>query len=192
MLYTLKGIVVQRGDDFLVIECGGVGLKAFTNKETLRKLKSGSGVKLFCFLYIRDDQLELYGFLEEQALKLFEMLNSVAGVGPKTALGVLDVDTVPNIMAAIIERRADFLTRTSGIGRKTAERIILELKSKVKLSGAGRLTEKMDIDMEVEEALTGLGYSRGEVRRVLSELGEETKTLEERLRQALRVLGRAK
>ncbi|MCP6720093.1 MAG: Holliday junction branch migration protein RuvA [Patescibacteria group bacterium] len=196
MLYTLKGKLISRGDGFLVVEVGsltgGLGFKVFTNNETLSKLPQDSLVELFCFLYIRDDQMELYGFLEEQALKLFEMLNAVVGIGPKTALGILDVDTVPNLMAAIIEKRTELLSRTSGIGRKTAERIILELHSKIKLPEAKTLTEKMDVDIEVEEALTSLGYSRSQVKRVLSEAGGEAKTLEERLKQALRLLGRSK
>lgn len=197
MLYTLKGIVTSRGEGFLVVEvgsspAGSLGFKVFTNNETLSKLPQDSEVKLFCFLYIRNDQMELYGFLEEQALKLFEMLNAVAGVGPKTALGVLDVDTVPNLMAAIIEKRTELLSRTSGIGKRTAERIILELHSKIKLPEAKTLTEKMDIDVEAEEALMSLGYSRNQVRRALSEVGSHAKTLEEKLKQALGSLGRAK
>lgn len=196
MLYTLKGKLVGRGDGFLVVEVGGptggLGFKVFTNSEILSKFPQNSLIKLFCFLYIRDDRIELYGFLEEQALKLFEMLNAVAGIGPKTALGILDIDTVPNLMAAIIEKRAELLSRTSGIGRKTAERIILELHSKIKLSEAKTLTEKMDIDIEVEEALTSLGYSRSQVKRALSETGGEAKTLEEKLKQALRSLGRSR
>lgn len=197
MLYTLKGKLIGRGDQFLVVEVGGLstgglGFKVFTNNETLIKVQQDAEIKLFCFLYIRDDQIELYGFLEEQALKLFEMLNAVAGIGPKTALGVLDIDTVPNIMAAIIEKRAELLSRTSGIGKKTAERIVLELHSKIKLPEAKTLTEKMDVDIEVEEALISLGYSRSQVKRALSETGSETKTLEEKLKQALRSLGRSR
>ena len=177
----------------MVLEVGGLGFKISTDSRTLRGISKTSGeIKLFCYVYIREDQLELYGFRGEEILRLFEMLITVAGIGPKTALGILEVDTVPNIMAAIIERRAELLTRTSGIGRKTAERIILELHSKIKLPKAGALTKKMDIDREVEEALTGLGYNRGEVRKALEVVPESEKTLEERLKFALKTLSRAK
>ncbi|MBI4033957.1 MAG: Holliday junction branch migration protein RuvA [Candidatus Brennerbacteria bacterium] len=193
MIYSLKGKVTGRGDSFLVLEVGGVGFKVSTVSRTLRDAaKSAGEVKLFCYPYIREEQLELYGFREEEALRLFEMLNTVAGIGPKTALGILEVDTVPNIMAAIIGRRAELLTRTSGIGRKTAERIILELQSRIKLPKAKALTEKMDIDREVEEALIGLGYGRGDVREAVRLVPESEKTLEERLKFALKSLSRAK
>lgn len=193
MFYSLHGLIGGRGENFFVVTTGGIGFKVLGSKQTLMGLPAvGSTVDVFCFLYVREDQLELYGFLEEEALKLFLMLNTVAGVGPKTALGILDIDTVPKIMAAILEKKADFLTKTSGIGKKTAERIILELQNKIKLPGAKTLTEQMGIDMEVEEALVGLGYARSAVRRVLSELAPELKTLEERLRAALRSLSRQK
>jgi len=93
-------------------------------------------------------------------------------------------------MAAIIENRPDLLTRASGIGRKTAERVILELKSKIKLKTAKTLTEKLDLDTEVEEALVGLGYSRRQVREVLSRIPPEIKKIEDRLREALRLLSK--
>lgn len=193
MIYSVEGKIVGRGDFFVVVEIGGLGLKISTDARTLRGIsKTGDKVRLFCYLYVREDQLELYGFKEEETLRLFEMLNTVAGIGPKTALGILDVDTVSNIMAAIIERRAELLTRTSGIGRKTAERIILELHGKIKLPKAKALTEKMDIDREVEEALTGLGYARAEVRKAVEAVPETEKTLEERLKFALKTLSRAK
>ncbi|MFH0712405.1 MAG: Holliday junction branch migration protein RuvA [Candidatus Jorgensenbacteria bacterium] len=193
MIYSVKGKVTGRGDSFVVIEVGGVGFKVSTDSRTLREIAgTNEEVKLFCYTYFRDDRLELYGFKEEETLRLFEMLNTVGGIGPKTALGILDVDTIPNIMAAIIEKRAELLTRTSGIGRKTAERIILELHGKIKLPKAKMLTEKMDIDREIEEALAGLGYGRGDIRRAIEAVPESEKTLEERLKYALKSLGRRK
>lgn len=189
MIYSLEGQIKEKGDNFFVISVGGVGFKVFSSKQTILKLSEDDAKKkIFCFLYVREDQLELYGFPEEPSLKLFEMLNTVAGVGPKTALGILDIDSVPNIMAAILEKKSELLTKTSGIGKKTAERIILELQNRIKMPGAKALTETMDIDLEVEEALIGLGYSRQSVRRVLSELEPKMKTLEERLRGALKSL----
>lgn len=193
MLHSLKGRIAKIGDNFVVLEWNGVGFKILTNSETLRRLpKSSEEIIFFCFLYMRDEALELYGFLEEEALGLFELLNTVAGVGPKTALAILDVDGVENIMAAIIEKRFELLTRTSGIGRKTAERIILELHSKIKLPGAKTLTETMDLNLEIEEALVGLGYGRGQVKRALNEVSPEIKNLEERLRATLKILSQRK
>lgn len=192
MIYTVKGELTARGENFFVAEVHGVGFKIFTNHQTVLKLVPGQEIKVFCFLHVREELMELYGFLEEGTLKLFEMLNKVSGIGPKTALNVLDLDSTPNIMAAIIEKRVDLLTRSSGIGKKTAERIVLELQSKIKLPESRALTEKMKIDIEVEEALVSLGYLRGEVKRALSGLGEESQTLEDRLRSALKTLSRNK
>ncbi|MDI6821057.1 MAG: Holliday junction branch migration protein RuvA [Patescibacteria group bacterium] len=193
MIYTLKGVLVERGNNFFVVECNGIGFKVLTSEQSFLKLPPlGSEFKIFCFLYVREEQFELYGFLEEEGMKLFEMLNTVAGVGPKTALGILDIDSAPNIMAAIIEKRADLLTHASGIGRKTAERIILELANKIKLPHAKTLTKEADLNHEVEEVLVGLGYLRSDARKILEKTNQDLKTIEERLRFALRELGRRK
>jgi Holliday junction DNA helicase RuvA len=189
MFYSLRGTLTQKADTFFVIECAGVGYKVYANARTLAALPATHGeVGVFARLFVREKEMEVYGFLEEGALKLFELLNTVAGVGPKTALGILDIDAVPNVIAAILEKRADVLTRASGIGKKTAERVILELESRVKLAGAATLTKTMDMNLEVEEALVGLGYAKNEVRRALESLPKEG-TIEERLRAALKALG---
>lgn len=189
MIHSLKGKVEKIADNFMVLENAGVGFKIFTNSSVLRRLSLlGSEVKCFCFLHVREDALELFGFLEEEALNLFEMLITVSGIGPKTALGIMDVDKVENIMAAIIEKRPEFLTRASGIGTKSAERIILELHNKIKLPKSELFTKVMDLNMEVEEALVGLGYARYHVKKILCELDPNVKNLEDRLRLALRAL----
>lgn len=191
MLYSLSGKIIVRGEDFFVIETGGVSFRVLANQHTISRLPRDDGaVRIFTFLYVREDRLELYGFLEEQALRLFEMLNTVAGVGPRTALGVLDIDEVPNIMAAIVEKKTELLTRASGIGRRTAERIILELQGRIKLPASKTLTEKMTLNAQVEEALISLGYSRSDIRRVLPAIDQGGKTLEARLKEALRFLGK--
>src|SRR3989344_9158865 len=192
MIHYLTGKVAGKGENFAVIENNGVGFKIFLTSDTLNKLPAaGSEVKIFCYLYIREETgLELYGFLKEEELNFFGLLNSISGIGPKTALNILAIDRLENIMAAIIENRPDLLTRASGIGQKTAERVILELKSKIKLKTAKILTQKLDLDTEVEEALVGLGYSRRQVREILSKIPSEMTKIEERLKEALRLLGR--
>ena len=187
MIYTIRGKPTLRGDNFFVAESGGIGFKVFTNRRTVSELpKSGAEVLVFCFLYLREDQAELYGFLEEESLKLFEMLNTVGGIGPKTALGILDVTTVPRIMAAIIEKKIDLLTRASGIGRKTAERIILELRGRLSLKESAETARLMETDVDLEEALVSLGYPRGRAKEAIREIDPKTKALEERLKEALK------
>ena len=192
MIHYLTGKVAGKGENFAVIENNGVGFKIFLTSDTLNKLPAaGSEVKIFCYLYIREETgLELYGFLKEEELNFFGLLNSISGIGPKTALNILAIDRLENIMAAIIENRPDLLTRASGIGQKTAERVILELKNKIKLKTAKTLTEKLDLDSEVEEALVGLGYSRRQVRESLTKIPTDIKKIEDRLKEALRFLGR--
>lgn len=190
MIYTLSGKISKISEQFVVLDVSGIGFKVLMSREALKRLpKIGEEVKLFCFLHNREESFELYGFLEEAELKFFEMLKTVSGVGPKTALGVLDIDKVENIMAAILEKRAELLTRTSGIGKKTAERIILELQSKITLPRAKTLADTMDLNFEAEEALVSLGYQRHIVKKALSEISPETKKLEERLKAALKILG---
>lgn len=191
MIHTLRGKLAERGESFVVVEIGGVGFKVFTNTRTAANAPAGGEVKLFTHLYVREDKLELYGFFEEGALKLFELLISVSGIGPKSALAVLDIDAAENIIAAIAGKRPDILTRASGVGQKTAERIVLELQNRIKLpSGSKHITDTMDVNSQVEEALVGLGYSRLAVRQVITNVGPEFKNLEDRLRQALKILGR--
>lgn len=192
MIHFLTGKITAKGENFAIVENNGLGFKVFLTSEILNKLpETGSAVKFFCYLYIREETgPELYGFLKEEELNFFGLLNSIAGIGPKTALNILAVDRLENLMAAIIENRPDLLTRASGIGRKTAERVILELKSKIKLKTAKTLTQKLDLDTEVEEVLVGLGYPRRQVREILNNLPSNIKKIEERIREALRLLSK--
>ncbi len=191
MIHFLKGRIIERNDGYIVVGVGGIGFKVLTNERTASGAPEGEEVTVLTHLYVREDRLELYGFLDESSVKLFELLISVSGIGPRSALAILDIDSSENIVAAIAGKRPDILTRASGVGQKTAERVVLELQNRIKApGGAKRMTEAMDVNAEVEEALVGLGYSRTEVRRTTPEIAPEFKTLEDRLRQALKILGR--
>ncbi len=194
MIYTVSGNVSEKKENFFVIEVSGIGFKVFSNTQTIYKLPRDSGVvKVFCHLHVKEDALELYGFLNEGELNFFEMLISVSGVGPKTALLILDLDSFPNVMAAIVGKKADVLSRAPGIGRKTAERIILELQNRINLSEVKGLDRAAEINVEVEDALAGLGYDRNSIKSVLAEIGNAPEdSLEEKLKSALRMLGSKK
>lgn len=192
MIYRLTGTIVSRGENFAVLDIGGIGLQVFMSAETLKKLPGlDETITVYTFLYNREDGFELYGFLDESARRLFELLNSVSGIGPKTALGILDLDTVPRIMAAISEKRPELLSRASGIGKRTAERIVLELQNKVVIENAERLTRTMDARGEVEEALVGLGYARADAKKVLATIKQEG-SFEEIMKEALKAFGKQK
>ncbi len=189
MLYTIAGKLAQKTDNFAVVETSGIGFKIFVSERTLHSLPPlGVEVKFFSYLYGRENAFELYGFLSEEELVFFEMLNSVAGIGPKSALAILGVAELKDLAAAIKEGRPDLLTRASGIGRKTAERIIVELKSKVKAEKSEEAVRKMESDADIVEALVGLGYRKDQAKAALEKVGEKIVSLEERLKAALKIL----
>jgi len=186
MIYSVKGKISKKGEGFCIVQAGPVGIKIYTNNETVNELSEKE--QFFCRMYVRDDEIDLYGFTKERTLKLFEMLTSVSGVGPKTALNIFDIDSVENITAAIIEKRDDFLSKASGIGKKTAGRIILDLHNKLSIPGSEEKTKRMDVDEDVVAALVNLGYKKQEVKRAISELGAKPKDLEGRLKETLKKL----
>ncbi len=190
MLYSISGKLASKGGHFAVVDAAGLGLKIFTNQRTLASLPQiGSGVKFFCHLHVREDALELYGFLTEAELGFFELLISVSGVGPKSALAILEIDKLEKLTSAIKESRPDLLTRASGIGRKTAERIILELKSKVQSAKSEMIVAKMESDSDLVETLVGLGYRRDQARAALGRVDEKIAKMEDRLKAVLKILG---
>ncbi len=175
----------------MIIETNGVGHKVFVGPETLQKLtQKETPVKVFTSLYVRETALELYGFLTFAELELFETLNAVPGVGPRTALGILGVGSIDMLKKAIAAGETSYMTKVSGIGRKTAEKIVVELREKM-----GKGIEKSDEFRDEEdalEALKSLGYSLREAREALAKVSEETKGAQDRIKAALTVLGRAK
>ncbi len=191
MIYSISGKLALTSDRFAVIEVGGLGLKINMSERTIAALPApASTVKLFSYLHIREGAMDLYGFLSEKELIFFELLISVSGVGPKSALSILDVAELDELAAAIKEGRPDLLARASGIGRKTAERVIVELKTKVQSSTSGLVVEKMQTDVDLVEALTSLGYRRDEARVALGKVAADVDGTENRLKAALVILSK--
>jgi Holliday junction DNA helicase RuvA len=193
MIYSVSGKLVLKGVNFAVVETGGLGLKIMMGGRTLSKLRGEDGsVKVFTHFHVREEAMDLYGFLDEEELAFFELLISISGVGPKSALAILDVARMDELSAAIKEGRPDLLTRASGIGHKTAERIIIELRGKVQSVRAGLVVEKMEADADLLEALSNLGYRREEARSALSKVDSKIVDVSERLRGALNILSSKK
>jgi Holliday junction DNA helicase RuvA len=189
MFYSIEGILVKKSDKFIVIENQGLGFRIFVSQETNAKLpKLGETTKLFLHHHVREDAMDLYGFLQKEEMELFEMLISVSGIGPKSALGLIGLSSVENLKTAIISGKADFLHRAPGIGQKTAERIILELKSK--LTEEGGDGSKLESDMELEDALVDLGYDKSVSRQAIKKIPEGIVDSEKRLKEALKLLGK--
>ena len=202
MIAGVRGILEWMGPDSVLLEIGGITVRVFVPGSILNELGPiGTEVKLFTHLYVREDQLSLYGFKTSDQLTLFEMLLSVAGVGPRAALNVLSNAGSEAVQLAITQGDVDFLKKVPGIGAKTASRIILELKGKLVESAVparpgGKVTSGQGSPeaalerMRITEALSGLGYTTGEIQAALTALPKDQKlTLEEQVLAALQYLG---
>lgn len=187
MIYSIAGSMVFKKEHFFVLDAHGVSFKIFTSANTLANLPpGGSPAKAYCHLHVREDAMELYGFLSEKELELFEKLNTVTGIGPKSALGILGVTKIEQLVAAINEGKTELLTRASGIGKKTAERAVLELKGKLSLTSSPELLTLMESDVELEETLVGLGYSRAQAKTAIQKIDPKISGFKERLKEALK------
>ncbi len=193
MIYSVSGRLADQGDNFAVVETGGVGYKLYLSARGLTRLpQAGEEVRFLTHLHVREDALDLYGFASPAELRFFELLISVSGVGPKSALAVLDVADLQSLAAAIQEGRPDLMTRAAGIGRKTAERIVLELKGKVEAGESEARVQKMDADSDLAETLASLGYRRDEAKAALDRIGPGVTGIEARLKEALKILAKHK
>lgn len=189
MIGSIEGVVKAVRGTYFLVSVGGIGYKVAVLKETLARTKAGADVALWTYLAVREDVLDLYGFVHEEELRLFEQLLTVSGIGPKSALAVLDIASVETLRSAISAGNAGYLTSVSGIGKKTAEKIVLELKDKVS-AGEGGSSEALKGDQEALEAMRSLGYSAAEARDALRKVPNDVTSGNERLRQALKLLGK--
>jgi Holliday junction DNA helicase RuvA len=189
MIGYLEGTVAAVRRGFAIVSAGGVGYKVFATRECLARLKPAEEAALWTHLAVREAVLDLYGFSTEEELRLFELLLTVSGIGPKSALAILDIATVETMRSAIGGGNAGYLTKVSGIGRKTAEKIVLELKDKVGAAAEGSAAS-LHGEEEALEAMRALGYSQAEARDALRTVPPEIERASDRLREALRMLGR--
>jgi len=189
MIYSVKGKLITKKDDFFAVEVGGLAFKIAASFNVLKSLPQiGQEVNIFTYLNVRENSLELYGFLNEEELRLFEMLVSISGIGPKSAIGILSVEKLEKLKAAIIEGRSELLTKSSGIGKKTAERVILELRNKLKQAGSDKIVGLMESDGDIIEALSNLGYTKYQAKEALSRVSSKITKMEERIKEALNIL----
>jgi len=188
MINQLKGEITHKEIGYLILDVSGVGYKVHTGISDVGDV--GEEILLWTHLSVREDALDLYGFTDRENLSFFEQLIKVSGIGPKSAMNILAIASLDTLTQAIIEGDASYLTKVSGIGRKTAEKIILELRDKIGPSeSSGTLSQESD----VIEALVSLGYQRREAQEVLRKLPKESgsaKETSEKIREALKLLGR--
>lgn len=189
MIRSLKGTLGSIHPNFAIVFVGGVGYQVYVSAYTLGKLAGMSDVELHIHTHVREDQFNLFGFITDDELSMFELLISVSGVGPKAALGILAIAEPKTIRTAIVNKDPSILTRVSGVGKKTAEKVIVELQNKVSSADvtdqAGALAEQESI-----EALTALGYTVSEARDAMKAIPAEATSVGERLKLALKSLGK--
>lgn len=191
MIASLHGKILEIFSDSLVIEIGGVGLQVFTPPSVRQAVRPGESKFLHTCLIVRQDALTLYGFETREEREFFDLLLGVDGIGPKSALGVLSALSPDAIRRAVFQEQAEVFSRAPGVGKKTAQKILLHLQDRLPVvSGIEQLSAISDVDTEVIAALTALGYSVVEAQAALQSLGRSApEDVEERLRLALQYFG---
>lgn len=190
MIIHLDGKIRMKGDKFLAIDTNGVSYRVFCSPQTIKAApKNNEQFSLWTHLHVREDAMELYGFLEYAELEFFEMLIGISGIGPKGALGVLAVAPLDNLKKAISSGETNYLTKVSGIGRKTAEKIILELRDKLGGLGGAEAGGILKEDQDVLGALQSLGYSISEAREAMKQIPDGVEGTNNRIKEALKILG---
>jgi holliday junction DNA helicase RuvA len=186
MIGSIKGKIILKTDKFLIVETNGVGYKINVSPDVLSKQKeTNDPVSFWIHTHVREDILDLYGFLERPDLEFFEMLINVSGIGPRSALAILGIASIETLKKAIGTGDTSYLTKISGIGKKTAERIVIELRDKM-----GEVKEGSSLQGELDalEALKSLGYGQNEAREALKKVTPDTNT-NTKIREALKILG---
>lgn len=196
MFYYLNGTVTVLDQNLAVVDCGGVGYACRTTNYTLARLQLGKSAKLYTYCNIREDAFDIYGFSTREEMNCFEQLLSVSGVGPKAALAILSVVSPDQFTLAVMTQDDKTLTMAQGVGKKMAQRILLELKDKIagqqmeltSASMAGAPAVRGSKSAEATAALASLGYSTAEIGAALKGIDVENLPLEEIVRQALRAM----
>lgn len=192
MIGFIRGAVTHIGLDHALVETGGIGYRVVASPALLVRLRIGGEARLFIHHLVRDDQQALFGFASAEELAFFELLMTVAGVGPRLALAITAAQPVTKLQLAILTDDIDLFTSVSGVGRKTAQRLILELKEKVHAAGIAAGAGSPSPDSDVVAALESLGYTASEGRRAAASVAATDGGLDARIRAALQELARSR
>lgn len=187
MIGYLSGILLSRHDPHILIDVNGVGYKVYASQDVLNKFHVNDEIRVYIHTHVREDALELYGFLDEASLNLFELLISVSGIGPKTAIGVFGIGSKADIVSAIQKADVDFFTGVPRLGKKNAQKIIIELKNKM---GSVADLDLGEGESDALQALVSFGFSDMEARRAIREIGSTGKSTAETVKLALKYLGK--
>lgn len=192
MYEYIKGIIEEINIDYLVLECFGIGYKINTSQNTIAEIKKGQEAKIYTRLIVREDDMSMCGFKTKEELKMFDLLTSVSKIGPKVALSILSFATPKKLSAYILSQDTNSLSKAPGVGKKTAERIVLELKDKVDKSNAEfEITLFSSDPMETDEAvaaLIALGYSSQESKEAVNICKKDSFGTEDLIKKTLKYL----
>ncbi|MBX4209408.1 Holliday junction branch migration protein RuvA [Candidatus Parcubacteria bacterium] len=188
MIAHIKGTVIHKEEKSMVVDVNGVGYKIFATSAVVEKAREGGETALWTHLAVREDAQTLFGFPVKDDLNFFELLISISGIGPKTALGILNVSSAANIRKAVSTGDTSHLTKVSGVGKKIADKIVLELKGKFGAESDSGISLRDEID--ALEALKALGYGHKEAREALKEIDPSIANAGERVKKALKALGK--
>ncbi|MDZ7611567.1 MAG: Holliday junction branch migration protein RuvA [Candidatus Moranbacteria bacterium] len=189
MIGKLKGKVDYIRNSFAVVDVQGLGYKVQLSEVSAGKIAKENKVELFIHTYVREDQLTLYGFIGADELEIFELLISVSGIGPKAALSILNIASPDSIKTAILNQNVSILTRVSGVGKRTAERVVMELQNKIEDLPEAAMQEARG-DQEVMEALMAMGYSASEAREAAKAVEDKSADVSEKIKLALKSIKR--
>lgn len=191
MISRLTGSIVHIDLKYIVLDVKGVGYKVFTTVDVLTSLGKDKETTMWTYLAVRENALDLYGFTSLSELNFFELLLTVSGIGPKTALSILNSASIEALETAVQTEDTSHITKISGIGKKVAEKIVRELKDKVtKVTSSEESRNAMKTGNDALEALKSLGYSQIEARDALKKIPKEIVRTSEKIREALKVLGK--
>jgi len=191
MISMISGIVEEIGHNYVIINVNGVGYKLFATADTLQTIRIGRASKFWTHLSVRENALDLYGFTKKNDKKFFELLITVSGIGPKSALNILSLASPETMIGAIKTGSTTHLIKISGLGKKTAEKVVMELKDKItnlRNYSTGPESKDMASDMDAIEALRSLGYDADESREALKKISDEISDVGAKVKAALKVL----
>jgi Holliday junction DNA helicase RuvA len=188
MISQLRGKTIYKSDKYIIIDVGGVGFKVFGRGDLISSCIENKEILVWTYLAVRENALDLYGFNDKEELRFFEMLLTVSGIGPKTAMNILSVSSVDLLKRAISTGDISHLVKVSGIGKKVADKIVLELKGKAGISEGDDVNLKDEID--AVEALKAIGFSQRDARDALSEVDKKITNTSLRVKEALKILGK--
>jgi holliday junction DNA helicase RuvA len=187
MIASLSGVVRHKDLNSLVIDIGGVGYRVAVTSEVAAEATLSQPIFLWTHLAVRETALDLFGFQDQDTLEMFNLLNTISGIGPKTALGILNAASSVTLRQAVGTGDTSYLTRVSGIGKKNAEKIVLELKDKLHFTDVERSVDARS-EGDALEALVSLGYAERDAREALKKVPKEASGASERVKAALKLL----